>query len=233
MIEVYLLNLTDSLEEPVEKFLHYFPIKRQEKILSYKFTADRNRTIWAELLARSIVAKKMSRTIEEIQIERDHSGKPYLIDSALQISLSHSKNWIACSVGEVASGVDVEEDSIDELTLAEFFFTAREYQQLCKLNGRARSEKFLSLWTIKESFAKLTGRNLDAALTLDSINILSGCNSIVGKNFFLGKAVVGVCTEHSALPESFTYIPTTRYLLRWIIRDNPDWCNDFIDCRKN
>ena len=123
MIEVYLLNLTDSLEEPAEKFLRYFPIKRQEKILSYKFTADRNRTIWAELLARSIVAKKMSRTIEEIQIERDPGGKPYLIDSALQISLAHSKNWAACSIGEVASGVDVEEDSIDELTLAENFFT--------------------------------------------------------------------------------------------------------------
>lgn len=139
-------------------------------------------------------SKKMSRTIEEIQIERNPSGKPYLVDSMLQISLAHSKNWVACSVGEVASGIDVEEDSIDELTLAEFFFTAREYQQLCKFNGRSRSEKFLSLWTIKESFAKLTGRNLDAALTLDSINILSGRNSIVGKNFFLGKAVVGVCT---------------------------------------
>lgn len=128
MIEVFLLNLTDSLEEPVEEFLHYFPIKRQEKILSYKFTADRNRTIWAELLARSIVAKKMSRTIEEIQIERNPSGKPYLVDSMLQISLAHSKNWVACSVGEVASGIDVEEDSIDELTLAEFFFTARDFE---------------------------------------------------------------------------------------------------------
>ena len=213
MIEVYLLNLTDSLQEPVEKFLHYFPIKRQEKILSYKFTADRNRTIWAELLARSIVAKKMSRTIEEIQIERDPGGKPYVIGSALQISLTHSKNWAACSVGEVASGVDVEEDSIDELTLAEFFFTTREYQQLCNLNGRARSENFLRLWTIKESFAKLTGRNLDAALTVDSADILSGRNSIVGKNFLLDKGVVGVCTQPSALPESFTCIPGTRYLL--------------------
>ena len=213
MIEVYLLNLTDSLQEPVEKFLHYFPIKRQEKILSYKFTADRNRTIWAELLARSIVAKKMSRTIEEIQIERDPGGKPYVIGSALQISLTHSKNWAACSVGEVASGVDVEEDSIDELSLAECFFTTREYQQLCNLKGQARKENFLRLWTIKESFAKLTGRNLDAALTVDSADILSGRNSIVGKNFLLDKGVVGVCTQPSALPESFTCIPGTRYLL--------------------
>lgn len=213
MIEVYLLKLTDRLEEPVEKILHYFTAQRQEKILRYKFTADRNRTIWAELLARLIVAKKMSRTIEEIQIERAPSGKPYVLNSMLQISLAHSKNWAACSVGEVASGVDVEEDSSDELALAETFFTAREYNQLCNLNGRARSEKFLSIWTIKESFAKLTGVNLDAALTVDSIEILSGRNSVVGKNFLLDKAIVGVCTEHLALPEDFSYIPSTRSLL--------------------
>lgn len=210
MIEIYLLNLTDSLEEPVEKFLHYFTIKRQEKILSYKFTADRNRTIWAELLARSIVAKKMSRTIEETRIERDLNGKPYVIDSNLKISLAHSKNWAACSIGEIASGIDVEEDFVDELTLAEFFFTTQEYRELCKLNGWSRAEKFLSIWTIKESFAKLTGRNLDDALTIESAEILSGSNPIAGKNFFLDKSVVGVCTERSALPENFTCIPATK-----------------------
>ena len=213
MIEVYLLNLTSQLEEPVEKFLHYFTARRQEKILRYKFTADRNRTVWAELLARSIIAKKMSRPIEEIQIGRDENGKPYVLNSALQVSLSHSENWAACSVGEVASGIDVEEDSRDELALAEIFFTTREYHQLCKLNGRARSEKFLSIWTLKESFAKLTGGKLDAVLRVESVEILSGRNSIFGKNFFVDRAVVGVCTEYSALPENFTCIPSTRNLL--------------------
>ena len=192
MIEVYLLNLADRLELPVEKYLRYFTPKRQEKILSYKFAADRNRTIWAELLARSIVAKKLSRPIEEVQIERDVSGKPYLVDSDLKISLSHSKNWAACSLGEVASGVDVEEDFTDALSLAENFFTAREYQQLCKLDGWAQAEKFLCFWTIKESFAKLTGCSLDAALSVDS-------SIIPAKNFILDGAVLGVCSEHSAL----------------------------------
>ncbi|MBQ4404456.1 MAG: 4'-phosphopantetheinyl transferase superfamily protein [Selenomonadaceae bacterium] len=213
MIEVYLLNLTSQLEKPVEKFLHYFTARRQEKILRYKFTADRNRTVWAELLARSIIAKKMSRPIEEIQIGRDENGKPYVLNSALQISLSHSENWAACSVGEVASGIDVEEDSRDELALAEIFFTTREYHQLCKLNGRARSEKFLSIWTLKESFAKLTGDKLDDVLRVDSVDILSGRNLIFGKNFFVDRAVVGVCTEYSALPECFICIPSTRNLV--------------------
>ena len=199
MVEVYLLNLADRLKLPVEKYLRYFTAKRQEKILSYKFTADRNRTIWAELLARSVIAKKLSRTIEKIQIERDANGKPYVVDSELKISLSHSENWAACSIGEVASGVDVEENFADALTLAEKFFTAREYRELCGLDGLARGEKFLSLWTIKESFAKMTGRELEAALKVDSANIL-------GRNFFVGNAVVGVCIERGNLPENFKVV---------------------------
>ena len=207
MIEVYLLNLMSRLEEPVEKFLHYFTAKRQEKILRYKFTADRNRTLWAELLARSIVAKKLSRPIEEIQIERNASGKPYLVDSDLKISLAHSANWAACSVSEVPSGIDIEEDFSDALDIAKNFFTAQEYQQICSLDGKAQVEKFLSLWTIKESFTKLTGHNLGTALKIDATDILSGRNSIAGKNFFLNGAVVGVCSAQDALPENFNIVP--------------------------
>lgn len=208
MIEVYLLNLTRRLDEPVEKFLHYFTAQRQEKILRQRFTADRNRTIWAELLARAVIAKKISRPLEEIQIDRDANGKPFVVDNSLMISLAHSANWAACSVGEVASGVDVEEDFTDALAVAENFFTAQEYRQLRELDGHALAEKFLSLWTIKESFAKFTGRGIDEDFKeIDGAKILSGRGKIVGKNFFVEGAVVGVCTERGNLPESFTLVP--------------------------
>ena len=205
MIEVYLLKLTAQLEKPVEKFLHYFTTRRQEKILRYRFTADRNRTLWAELLARSIVAKKFSRPIEEIQIERDEHGKPFVVDGSLMISLAHSKNFVACSVGEVPSGVDVEEDFTDALAIAKNFFTAQEYQQILSVDNPA--EKFLSIWTIKESFAKFTGRGIDENFSeIDSAKILSGRGKIVGKNFFVDGAVIGVCTERGALPENFNLV---------------------------
>ena len=208
MIEVYLLNLSDHLQEPVEKFLHYFTEQRQEKILQNRFTADRNRTIFAELLVRAIIAKKISRPLEEIQIERDENGKPYVVDNRLMISLAHSANWAACSVGEVSSGVDVEEDFTDALTVAENFFTAQEYEQICKVDGWARAKKFLSLWTIKESFAKFTGRGIDENFNeINALEILSGRGLIIGKNFFIGKAVVGVCTERGNSTENFTVMP--------------------------
>lgn len=205
MVKVYLLNLSDHLQEEIEKFLHYFTAKRREQILQHRFTADRNRTIFAELLVRAVIAKKISRPLEEIQIERDENGKPYVVENRLMISLAHSANWAACSVGEVPNGVDVEEDFTDALAIAENFFMAQEYEQICKVDGWARAEKFLSLWTIKESFAKFTGRGIDENFNeIDALEILSGRGSIVGKNFFIAKAVVGVCTERGNLPETFS-----------------------------
>ena len=133
--------------------------------------------------------------------------------TAWMISLAHSKNWAACSVGEVPSGIDVEEDSADALAIAENFFTAQEYQQLCKLDGVTRAEKFLSIWTIKESFAKFTGRGMDNTFAaIDATEILSGNGKIVGKNFFLNGAVVGVCSERDCLSEYFS-IPLIRTLI--------------------
>ena len=151
---------------------------------------------------RSVIAKKISRSIEEIQIERDENGKPYVVDSRLMISLAHSANWAACSVGEVPSGVDVEEDFTDALAVAKNFFTAQEYRQVCNVDGWARAEKFLSLWTIKESFAKFIGRGIDENFNdIDALEILSGNGAVVGKNFLVDRAVVGLCTECGNLPE--------------------------------
>ena len=213
MVEVYLLKLTDRLDEPAEKFLHLFTEERREKILRYKFAADRNRTIFAELLVRSVIAKKISRPIEEILIERDFCGKPHVVDGNLEISLAHSENWAVCSVGEVPSGVDVEEDFSDALAVAKNFFLPQEYQKLCELDGRARAEKFLCLWTIKESFVKFIGRGIDETFSaIDAEEILSGQSSIVGKNFFVGEAVAGVCTSRGCLPKNFILASAENFL---------------------
>ena len=195
MVEVFLMNLSDRLSAPVEKFLHFFTPRRREKILRHKFLADRNRTLWTELLVRSVISEKISRPLEKIFIERDKNGKPYVVGSNLKISLSHSENWAACSVGEISSGVDVEENFSDALDIAKNFFPAREYRELLNLDGRARAQKFLSLWTLKESFAKFSGRDLEDALKLENI---------VGKNFFIGSAVVGVSSPPETLPENFS-----------------------------
>ena len=124
-INLFAVNISERLNQPVDDWLKYFSTARREKILSYRFNADRNRTLWAELLTRYVVAEKFSCPLEKVQVYRDATGKPHIADLPAEISLSHAGHWVVCSVGEVKSGVDVETDSTDALEIAGRFFFAR------------------------------------------------------------------------------------------------------------
>lgn len=174
------MNIADIIDKPVEKYLQFFSAERQKKILRYKFNADRNRTIFAELLLRYEISKKISLPIEKIFIERDETGKPYVVGKFFEISLSHSGNWVACSFGNVPNGIDIETDSRDALEIAKNFFTAEEYKILCGLSDQERNLQFLKFWTLKECRFKCRGDTNFA-------------ENIVEKNFVLNDGtVVGI-----------------------------------------
>ena len=192
-VNLFAVNISARLNAPIDDWLKYFSGKRQEKILSYRFNADRNRTVWAELLVRYVVAEKFSYPLEKVQVYRDAKGKPHIANLPVEISLSHTGNWVICSVGTNLSGVDVEIDSTDALGIAETFFLPSEYDKIISLPENLRGRQFLIYWTLKESYFKLTGA--ENFLQADCEKILGGADAIIGKNFFLSDgAVVGICT---------------------------------------
>ena len=191
-VEIFAVNISARLNDSVDDWLKYFSIERQQKILSYRFNADRNRTLWAELMARYVVAEKFSCPFEKVQVHRDATGKPHIENFPVEISLSHAGNWAVCSVGKVKSGVDVEIDSKSYLEIAEKFFLPAEYAKIISLPKNLQGRQFLIYWTLKESYFKLTG--YEDFLQVDCEKIINGTNKVIGENFFLSDgAVVGVC----------------------------------------
>lgn len=191
--EIFAVNIAAQLNQPVDDWLKFFLPERREKILSYNFNADRNRTLWAELLTRYAVAEKFSCPIEKVRVYRDAKGRPHIFGLPVEISLSHAGNWVVCSVGEVPSGVDVESDSADALEVVERFFLPSEFEKIISLPKSLQERQFLIYWTLKESYFKLTGD--ENFLQADCEKILDGTGEVVGRNFFLNDgAVVGVCS---------------------------------------
>ena len=93
-VEICVMNISEILNQLIDRYLKFFSDKRQKNILRNKFNADRNRTVWAELLLRYSISKKFSVPFEKILVDRDESGKPFLIGNFLEITLSHSGNWV-------------------------------------------------------------------------------------------------------------------------------------------
>lgn len=186
------MNIAAQLNQPVDDWLKFFSPQRREKILSYRFNADRNRTLWAELLARYAISERFPCPIERVQVYRDATGKPHIFGLTVEISLSHAGDWVVCSVGEIKNGVDVEIDSSDALEIAERFFLPSEFEKIISLPKSLREQQFLRYWTLKESYFKLKGD--ENFLQADCEKILGGKGEVVGRNFFLnGGAVGGVC----------------------------------------
>lgn len=137
-VKVFAVNISARLNTPIDDCLKFFSSQRREKILSYCFNADRNRTAWAELLARYVIAEKFSCALEKIQVYHDATGKPHICELPVEISLSHAGDWVVCSVGEVQSGVDVEFDSTDALEISKNFFLPGEYEKIISLPENLR-----------------------------------------------------------------------------------------------
>ncbi|MBQ6909981.1 MAG: 4'-phosphopantetheinyl transferase superfamily protein [Synergistaceae bacterium] len=197
--EIYIANIASRLDRPVDKYLKFFTPERQARIMRYKFNADRNRTLWAELLARKIISRKLNINFNKIIISRDESGKPFINNinnNKLNFSISHSGDYIAVSAGENLNGVDIETRARDhlDLNIAKRFFLQHEYNYLLNLNQDLQQQEFLKIWTLKESCLKCL--NLNEWSDVDTFQLLnSKYNNAAGQNFILPdfKAVIGVC----------------------------------------
>ncbi|MFM6934950.1 MAG: 4'-phosphopantetheinyl transferase superfamily protein [Flavobacteriales bacterium] len=88
-------------------------------------------------------------------IHYQESGKPYIGNDAHSfISISHSKNYCALSVGVVEMGIDIEEISERIERISERFVHPEEMEfiEQDRLTGLTR------LWTMKEAMFKLNAR---------------------------------------------------------------------------
>ena len=101
-----------------------------------------------------------ARTGEEIpEISLDIYGKPHFLTGNLHFSISHTKHFVFCALGNAPLGVDAEERNrrID-LRLAEKILTEAEYAIF-----QAASDKnaaLLRLWVQKEAAVKWAGTGL-------------------------------------------------------------------------
>ncbi|MBR2209284.1 MAG: 4'-phosphopantetheinyl transferase superfamily protein [Synergistaceae bacterium] len=191
--EIFLLNIKSCLEneKPVDEYLKFFSPERVQKILRYRFNSDRNRTIFAELLARKLIAGRTGKSFDEIKIFRDDRGKPFCGEQGIFFSLSHSGDWVACSIGTSPNGVDVENiDRKADIRVAERFFLRNEFEILKSLDEPERTRKFFEFWTLKEACLKCL--NLRDWSGVDCERLIREGH---GRNFFIDNAVVGFFAE--------------------------------------
>lgn len=116
-------------------------------------------------------------TVRGIRILENEHGRPYLPDFPdIHFSLSHSGDRVMCAVSRSPVGCDVEEAEETEADLRRIRYVARCLTETERELALADPSAFYRIWTLKESFVKMTGQGLVIPLssfeiTLDPVAI--------------------------------------------------------------
>lgn len=95
-------------------------------------------------------------TGREVIVIYDSHGKPHLKDMSFNISISHTKNWVAVMIHPTRRvGIDIETVSDRVLNVCNKFLSIEEQKYLCSENGN--TEKMQIAWSAKEAVYKIIG----------------------------------------------------------------------------
>ena len=153
MVKVFLLNVNE-LPDPKEcpEVLSGLEEKRIEKIMRYRQEKDRKQSLGAGILLKKCLNE---RGISVDEIRYGEHGKPEV--EGCFFNLSHSQDMAVCVISDSLVGCDIERINSERKGIAERFFTENEIQYLNQFDEKAQNVEFYRLWTMKESYLKMTG----------------------------------------------------------------------------
>ena len=149
--------------------LSLLPPERREKLSRLKRPDARRLSFGAWLL--------LCRALEERgaapgPIAYGPHGKPFFpARPELQFNLSHSGEMVLCALSTAPVGCDVETLGPARPELAARFFHPMEREYLDSLPEAEAAEAFTRLWTLKESYLKLTKRGLSRPLNSFAVDL--------------------------------------------------------------
>lgn len=209
MVYVYIANV-QNLPDPKEypAIMQGLPEERKQKIMRFKYSEDRRQSLGAGLLLGKVL-KSHGISMNDIKI--GNGGKPEV--EGVCFNLSHSGEYAVCAVSESCVGCDVEKIANAPLRMAEKYFGENEIRHLAEISEEKRNEEFYRIWTMKESYLKMTGEGL--RIPLDKFEIEFGdeirihregeiCTRHV-KEYMIPGYKLTVCAEEAEFAEDVEY----------------------------
>lgn len=166
MIKTYIINIRQLEDEAFfRKMLALTSPYRRQKIALLKNDNDKRRSLGAAVALNKALG---DYGLEEraMEYELGSHGKPLLrFHPEIHFSLSHSKDYAICSIGSEDIGNDIEWVRSGKDNVAKRFFAAEELAWIKNaVDSKERDERMFRIWTMKESFLKVTGLGMSLSL---------------------------------------------------------------------
>ena len=187
-VAIHLADPTRQHEGDLAQAWRVLNTEERSRALGFQLEPDRRIYVVAHALLRYVVAGQIGADAGDLRFCRTHHGRPELegrggadgvhanvnVNVNVRFNLSHTRGLVGCAVtraGEV--GFDVEEARQPApLELAPRYFSRAELDDLKAAPPAERSDRFYTLWTLKEAYIK--ARGLGLAIPLESFSCIPG-----------------------------------------------------------
>lgn len=196
---LYKMTIEEAARYSEEYCRRHFPL-RYKRAMQLRFREDQLRCIGAGALLYERLG------LEDRDIETGEHGKPLANACELQFNLSHSGEYIVLATARTPVGVDIEKADRkagrDLAGLVRYVAAPEECEWIYQdTDSRERAERFLQLWTMKESVVKALGDGLYRPFSSFGVLPLIGGerivldgNSLCGRTETDGGYSLSVCT---------------------------------------
>ncbi|MGN1229185.1 MAG: 4'-phosphopantetheinyl transferase family protein [Prevotella sp.] len=185
---MYKLYIDDNpLEIDLDAALGAMTEQRRRQVLAYKHEQGRKLSASAYMLLCKAL-REVYGINEPPVFEYSEHGKPSIVGHPeIFFNLSHCRSVAACVVSSAPVGVDVEEVREFKDSLARYVLNDDEYAAV--MSSSSPDKEFIRLWTMKESYLKLTGEGI----TRDLKTVLADTGKYDFDTQEIGSALITVC----------------------------------------
>ena len=192
-----MLYIIDKLELPgndcFENLNSLLSVQRYQKVQRLRSNSGRDASAAAYLLLRFALFEVYGIN-EPVEFELAAKGKPTLkVYPDIHFNLSHSQGVAACVVADFEVGVDVQNVRKVSGKTAKRVLTKEEYEVLLTTNNP--DDYFCKIWTIKESYVKMTGQGITAELGEISAEQIENIFAFKGDDYYCSVCSPAVSTE--------------------------------------
>lgn len=174
------------IEQHFDELVERLYPERKSRVLAFRRKEPAYVSVVAGLLLQELVEKQLGIRPDELVLEKNENGKPWIKDyPEFYFNISHAGDYVVLAYGDVPLGVDIEQiRGKENLRVARRCFTEREYAYVSgqkEVDDSLSAERFFYLWTMKESYLKLTGDGI--SVPLNSFEIDPEQKTVIGTSY--------------------------------------------------
>ena len=216
-MDILVLNYSQDISwNELEGYLSCLTPARRRGVLKKKQGSDRINTLLSRLLVLSEITRRTGIPQNKIRFDFGAHGKPYLKNSRLQFSLSHTNGAVCAAFSAIPDNSSGENSEIGEIGI-DIENRSRRVNPVIYKRSLAEDEKplvhspedFIRCWVKKEAFLKRTGFGIVCDLKGINTNLLPDTAA-----FDCGELIVGA-SGRGALTASITTVTLEELLERY------------------